>query len=307
MSRHLILGPGFIGLRLALRLAELGLPVRALGHSLPPPNLPANIEWIHADIRDGAALDRALAGSEIVHHLFSATVPGSAEQNPLLDLEGNVGLTLELLGRCVKAKVKKLLFVSSGGTVYGVPQSLPIAEDAATRPISIYGAGKLAIENYLHYYRQVHGLDYAVLRLSNPYGEGQRLDRKQGAIVTFMHQALKREAITVWGNGEVVRDYLYVGDVVEALVLAAQRNTPDQVFNIGSGIGLSLNQILAALRPLFAAPLEVRYVESRSFDVPANVLDIARARQQLGWQPRTALPDGLNRMLSWMRLVPAIN
>lgn len=307
MSRHLILGPGFIGLKLALRLAGMGLPVQTLGHSLPPPNLPANIDWIHADIRDSAALDRALSGAGIVYHMFSATVPGSAEQNPLLDLEGNVGLTLDLLGRCVKARVKKLLFVSSGGTVYGVPQSLPIAEVAATRPISIYGAGKLAIENYLHCYRHLHGLDYAVLRLSNPYGEGQRLDRKQGAIVTFMHQALKREAITIWGDGEVVRDYLHVGDVIEALVLAAHTTTPDQIFNIGSGIGLSLNQILAALQPLFPEPLSVRYLESRNFDVPANVLDISRARQQLGWQPRTTLPEGLDRMLRWMRLSLASN
>ncbi|MFI5270308.1 MAG: NAD-dependent epimerase/dehydratase family protein, partial [Chloroflexota bacterium] len=178
-----------------MRLAEMGLPVQALGHSLPPPDLPADIDWIHADIRDGAALDRALSGAGTVYHMFSATVPGSAEQNPLLDLEGNVGLTLDLLGRCVKAGVKKVLFVSSGGTVYGAPQSLPITEDAATRPINIYGAGKLAIENYLRCYRHSHGLDYVVLRLSNPYGEGQRLDRKQGAIATFMRQGLDHEPI----------------------------------------------------------------------------------------------------------------
>lgn len=298
---QLILGPGFIGLKLARRLAAMGQPVRALGHSKPPQDLPAGVEWIHADIRDGSALDRALTGATAVHHLFSATVPASAEQDPLLDLSGNVGLTLDLLSRCVKARVQKLVFVSSGGTVYGIPQSLPITEDAPTRPIGIYGAGKLAIENYLHCYRHVHGLDYTVLRLSNPYGDGQRLDRNQGAIGTFMLRALHNEPITIWGDGEVTRDYLYIDDVIDALVLAAQTEGSERVFNIGSGVGLSLNEILRALQPLFPQALDVRHVEGRNFDVRANVLDIRRAREHLGWQPRIGLNEGLSRMLAWMR------
>lgn len=298
---QLILGPGFIGLKLVRRLAALGVPVRALGHSMPPRDLPKGVEWIHADIRDSSALERALAGVSIVHHLFSATVPGSAEQDPLLDLSGNVALTLDLLGRCVKAKVQKLVFVSSGGTVYGIPHSLPIGEDAATKPIGIYGAGKLAIENYLHCYRHVHGLDYTVLRLSNPYGDGQRLDRNQGAIGTFMLRALKQEPITIWGDGEVTRDYLYIDDAIDALVLAAQTQSSERVFNIGSGVGLSLNDIVRALQPMFPQPLEVRYVVGRGFDVRANVLDIRRAAEQLHWQPQIDLNEGLSRMLAWMR------
>ncbi|MBS1766360.1 MAG: NAD-dependent epimerase/dehydratase family protein [Acidobacteria bacterium] len=301
MTRHLILGHGFIGHKLALRLAGMGLPVRTLGHGAPPANLPGNIDWINADIRNGSALDHALSDAGIVYHLFSATVPSSAEQNPLLDQEGNVALTLELLGRAVKAGVRKLVFMSSGGTVYGVPQYLPIPETAATHPISIYGASKLAIENYLHCYQHLYGLDYTVLRLSNPYGEGQRLDRKQGAITTFMAKAVNGEEITIWGDGGVVRDYLHVDDVIEALVVAAHATTRERVFNIGSGIGMSLNEILAAMQPLFSEPLTVRYLESRPFDVRANVLDISRAREQLGWHPRIQLSEGLGRLLEWMR------
>lgn len=279
----------------------MNLPVRVLGHSARPTDLDIAVDWRHADIRDTSALESALDGVSVVYHLFSATVPGTAEKDPFLDLSGNVSVTLELLQRCVRSGIKKIVFVSSGGTVYGIPKILPISEDAPTKPIGIYGAGKVAIENYLNCYRHAYGLDFIVLRLSNPYGAGQRIDRNQGAISTFMRQALNNDPIAVWGDGQVVRDYIYIDDVIDALYMAGQTKTSDNIFNIGSGVGVSLNAIISELQNFFMRKLDVQYMEARNFDVPINILDISRARQQLFWEPKVPLAQGMQKMLEWIK------
>jgi UDP-glucose 4-epimerase len=200
--------------------------------------------------------------------------------------------------------VSKVIFVSSGGTVYGIPRQIPIPETHATDPLCSYGICKLAVEKYLYLFQALHGLAYCVLRLSNPFGERQRIASAQGAVTTFLHKALNQEVIDIWGDGSVVRDYIYVGDAVQALLAAIDRRADGQVINVGSGLGQSLNDILAAIETLNSAPVRRRYTAGRPFDVPVNTLDIARAQVVLNWRPEVPFSEGLARTARWLSAKP---
>jgi UDP-glucose 4-epimerase len=194
-----------------------------------------------------------------------------------------------------------MVFISSGGTVYGIPQRIPVPEDHPTDPIVSYGIAKLAIEKYLHLHWALHGLEYSVLRVANPYGERQRADNAQGAVAVFLKNALAGQTVEIWGDGSVTRDYVYIEDVVDAFVKAMQYDGEPRVFNVGSGQGRSLNEVLTTIEELLGSPVERRYLPVRKFDVPVNVLDITRAREFLTWQPRVSFHEGLRRTLEWMR------
>lgn len=196
--------------------------------------------------------------------------------------------------------VKKIVFPSSGGTIYGISQANRIVESQTGSPICSYGINKLAIEKYLNLFNRLYGLEYSVLRISNPYGMHQRVDSGQGAIATFLHHAIHHDEIEIWGDGSVIRDYIYVEDVSKAFYKAAQMNTAEKIFNIGSGIGYSINQILAEIELLIGKPLRKRYLEGRILDVPSNILDISKAKINLGWEPRYSLAEGLRKTADWL-------
>ncbi len=202
----------------------------------------------------------------------------------------------------MKSGVKRIVFISSGGTVYGVPKTIPISEEHSTYPTSSYGITKLAIEKYLDLYRSLHGLEYVTLRLANPYGVGQRLDAQQGAIAVFLARALRGEEISIWGDGSVIRDYIYVDDAIDAMVRSADVNIQGGcVVNIGAGVGYSINEILSAIEKVTGRRTNKKYVEGRTYDVPANVLDISAAARLLGWTPKISLEEGLLRFSNWIK------
>jgi UDP-glucose 4-epimerase len=297
-------GAGFIGSHLAGRLLTAGHAVRVFDQ---PDRSPAggvssrrDIEWMRGDFRNPADVGAAIAGCQAVFHLISTTLPQSSNANPAADVADNVIGTVQLLEACRREGGPKIVFASSGGTVYGVPRAVPITEEHPTHPITSYGIGKLTIEKYLELYRVLHGLDYCVLRIANPFGEGQRVASGQGAVTTFLHRAHRGETIEIWGDGSVVRDYLYVGDVAEALARTLDYHGERRIMNVGSGIGRDLNEILAAIERVIGRPVQRRHVPGRSFDVPANVLDIRLARAELSWQPATAFEEGLRRTLRWL-------
>lgn len=185
-----------------------------------------------------------------------------------------------------------------------MPQNIPIKESHPTEPICSYGITKLAIEKYLHLFYHLHKLDYVVLRLSNPYGEWQNPNAKQGAVGVFLGRTAQGEAINIWGDGEVVRDYIYIKDAVEALIQAARYKADDdepRVFNIGSGKGCSLNELIKVIRSTVDVPVKVEYLPARDLDVSANVLDISLAKTKLDWQPITHLADGIAASWKWIR------
>jgi len=307
-SRCLVLGgKGFIGSNLVLALSSAGFQVRSFDRPLLPsiakggPNA-GNIEEMDGDFSREADIERAVQGCDVCFHLVSTTLPKSSNLDPAFDVETNVLGTLRLLDHAVRAGVKKVIFVSSGGTVYGVPRKVPIDEDHPTDPICSYGITKLAIEKYLRLYWELHGLDYVVLRVSNPYGERQRTHASQGAVAVFLGKILRGEPIEIWGDGSVVRDYIHISDVVSALCCATKYRGAERVLNIGSGRGVSLNELLGAIESATGATPRCVYADKRPFDVPVSVLSIARARRELEWTPLVDLPEGVARTVAWLRM-----
>ncbi|MBI4320996.1 MAG: NAD-dependent epimerase/dehydratase family protein [Chloroflexi bacterium] len=297
-------GEGFIGSHVVDRLFQECHEVSVLSRSRSPfrEELPY-VKYIWADMNDRAALQSAVVGVEVVLHLAWSTLPKSSNDDPSFDVEDNVVGTIRLLEHCVSAKVRKVVFASSGGTVYGVPRETPIREGHPTNPTCSYGISKLAVEKYLSLFHRLNGLDWISLRCSNPYGERQNPAKLQGAITTFLQKVASGERIEIWGDGSVVRDYVYVGDVADAFVRAATARHPPCIVNIGSGRGLSLNEVVAHVADVTGRGTQVRWTEARSLDVPVNVLDINRARQVLGWSPTTDLVDGVRRTWTWINSI----
>lgn len=302
--RYLVLGgTGFIGSHLVDELAAGGNSVRVFSRGLTQQaNWPrgGEVERFSGDFSDAASVEKAVRGCNVVFHLVSTTLPKSSNEDPLFDLETNVGDTLKLLETVRRNAVERIVFISSGGTVYGRPRATPIPETHPTDPICAHGVSKLAVEKYLHLYHALHRLDYRVLRVSNAYGDRQRADRAQGAIAVFLSKALRGEGIEIWGDGSTVRDYVYVADVARALVKAAHHQGASKVFNVGTGRGTSLNELVTVIEKACGREIRRIHREARSFDVEANVLDISRSASDLGWRPEVALSAGIRRALEWM-------
>ena len=302
-------GRGFIGSHLVDALLARGHRVRCfdLPQAAPARELAcdaAGLEFIDGDFGDEEAVAAALAGCELCYHLVCSSLPQSSNADPVGDIERNLLATLRFLNQAVKAGVRKVIFASSGGTVYGDPRRVPVEEGHGTDPRCSYGIAKLAIEKYLELYRQLHGLEYTVLRMANPFGERQRIHASQGAIAVFLGKVLRGETVEVWGDGSVVRDFIYIADVVAAFVAAQAHQGEERIFNIGSGRGHSLNAVLDSIASVTGLPVLRRHLPGRAFDVPDNVLCIERARRCLGWAPEWSFEAGLARFAQWLRQNP---
>ncbi|TAF35470.1 MAG: NAD-dependent epimerase/dehydratase family protein [Cytophagales bacterium] len=297
-------GRGFLGKHALALLLEQGYQVRVLSrHQALPPEFvskKAQIEWFVGDLSNKARLLAACADCEAVLHLAWSTVPHSAAEAPSLDVHQNVIGSINLLEASVSQGVKKFVFLSSGGTVYGVPQQSPISEEHHLQPITPYGISKATVENYVRFFERKHQLDCCILRVANAYGEYQNLDKRQGVIGHWLDSFARAEPIKIWGDGQIIRDFVYVRDVAEALLKALElQNAPVKTFNIGSGEGLSLNDLVKKMQLVTQQNTQIVYQEARPDDVPSNVLDIAAAREVLGWQPRISLQEGLQNTWNW--------
>lgn len=299
MKCVLLGGAGFIGSHLAEALLAAGHEVRIFDRQAgAPQGFPRarEVEWAGGDFQKQEDLARAVAGCEVIYHLVSNAVPGPSSANAAAE-EADVRGTRGLLEAWRRERAARIVFTSSGGTVYGVPRTVPIPEDHPTEPVSTYGMTKLAIEHDLERWRTQNGLAYCALRVANAYGERQRTGSGQGAVAAFLYRAHRGEPVEIWGDGSVVRDYVYAGDIARALVRAASYRGEHRVFNIGSGAGLDLNQLVAVIERVTGRAVARRYLPGRPFDVPSNVLDIRRARAALGWEPLTSFEEGLARTL----------
>jgi UDP-glucose 4-epimerase len=301
ISKTLVIGgSGFIGRHLIESLLAEGRDVRSLDITRPEQS-GDRLEFIEGSFTDCPLMEEVLTGCDIVFHLASTTLPKTSNDDPLFDIKTNLSGTVALLDLAVKKNIKKFIFISSGGTVYGVPTQLPVSEDHNTNPLCSYGIVKLAIEKYLRMYHRVYGVDTCSLRLSNPYGEYQRVDAAQGAVSVFCNKALASETIEIWGDGSVVRDFIYVKDAVRAMLCAIEADCAGKEINIGYGSGVSLNQLLGQIETVCGHSLDKQYMPARGFDVPEIYLDIERAKKVLGWEPRVSLADGLELLAKWMK------
>lgn len=263
---------------------------------------PSGIKFYTGDFGNVGALDELIAtGFDAVIHCVSTTTPKSSNESPEFDIQSNVIGTLYLLDICVKHKVGKLVFMSSGGTVYGDIGDVDVVDEShAVRPMCSYGVSKLTIEHYLDVYRHLRGLNYVALRLSNPYGERQSPLRALGALTVFLHRTLKRQNIEIWGDGGVTRDFIYVGDVANAVYLATI-NSVSGVFNVGTGTGLSLREILVEIGRAIGREPTVDWLPSRSFDVPRIVLDATKLKNATDWNCVTPLQEGVAITADWLK------
>jgi len=302
-ARCLVLGGGgFIGTHLSRALAEQGARVTGFGRRQSYPEALVNISFVTAEFSDTTALAAALEHQDVVFHVLGSAAPEASNRDPVADLTNQVLATLRLLELCRLSGKPKIVFISSGGTVYGIPTSWPIQEGAATDPICAYGAGKLAVEKYLGVYNRVHTQPYVILRLANPFGPWQRPGRGQGVIATLLQRTLRGEPVEIWGDGKVVRDFIYIDDVVRAILGAALYEGPHHIFNVGSGIGRSIGGVAADIAGVLGQDhAAITHTSGRPVDVPINVLDIGLIRRELGWNPSVPWLDGLMRTADWIR------
>jgi UDP-glucose 4-epimerase len=301
-------GGGFLGSAIVDQLLAEGHRVRVLerAHNQPHrvfgPNEP--VEWLPGDFREPQDIKTALKNATAVVHLAWSTRPKSSNDQPIFDVQSNVVASLQLLEEMRTQGIRKLLFASSGGTVYGPPIRTPIEEDHPQQPTTSYGITKLTVEKYLLLAKELHGLRPLILRMANPYGERQRVEGAQGVVAAFLQRALAGEPIEIWGDGTVIRDFLHVADVSRACGAALRYEGEECVFNIGSEAGTSLNALVDLLSELLGRELEVIHQPGRNFDVKSNVLCCRRARQELNWAPAIGMAEGLRRTLDWLRAQP---
>lgn len=296
MNTLILGGNGFIGSHLADRLLAEGHCVGVFDkyeerYRKPNPH----IDYRYGDFGNRGSLTDALTGMDVVFHLVSTTLPKTSNDDPAFDVQSNVVETIFLLEQCIQKKIRKVVFVSSGGTVYGNPVKLPISEDSPNDPKCSYGITKLTIEKYLSLFNHLYNLDYTIVRPSNPYGSRQDPLSIQGAISVFLGRVARNEHIEIWGDGEIVRDYIYIDDLVDGIYRAATANTPSHIFNLGSGIGYSLNDIVKVIRNITERDVKVKYAARRVFDVPKIYLDITQAKKELAWEPITSLETGISK------------
>ena len=301
-KRCLVLGgTGFIGTNLCRALVSSGANVRSFARKLPKrykgSGWQAHVEWTAGDLSSAEQVRISLRNIDIVFHLISSTLPASSNLDVLSDLSSNVVPTLQMLDLARKIGIEKIVFISSGGAIYGIPKRVPIVEDDQTNPICAYGIHKLAIEKYLQLFHHQWKLEYGILRVSNPYGVGQPVDRPQGVIATFVHRTVNREALEVWGDGTAIRDYIHIDDVIDAFLMLSRYQGSARVFNIGSGKGHTLLELIATIESITGRSVDVHFRGARSVDVPINILDISRAKSELTWCPKRVLEMGIRQML----------
>lgn len=292
---------GFIGTNLVPYLLPRFDKVRCLSRSKAYPEAAPEAEWIMGDMQNAEVVANAIAGCHTVVHLACSSVPGAADGDIVSDAEAQIIASLKLMQACVNEGVRRIIFISSGGTVYGPGVALPTAETCPTNPITAYGVSKVAVEKYLQVMHRRDGLDYRILRVSNPYGPYQLPRRGQGVIASFLTRIMSGEPITIWGDGNAIRDYVYIDDLVRALDLSIRHTGVQRIFNIGSGQGTSINQLIAIIEEMLGITVERSYTASRNMDVAASILDCSLAARELGWRASTSLPAGIEHSYEWLK------
>lgn len=296
-------GGGFIGSNLAEALVNKNYEVTVFDklyfNRFNLKDFINRIEIIEGDFFNKQDIKKALKAQDIVIHLVSSTVPENSNQNPIYDIETNLISSVNLFLECIANNISKLIFISSGGTVYGIPQKIPIKEDHYGHPICSYGIVKKTIEEYLFMFNKLYGLDFYIFRLSNPYGIRQSPKISQGVIPVFLYKTMRKEKIDVWGDGSVIRDFIYIKDAIECIVKSLTINSSEKIFNLGSEKGYSINDILRIISEVTKIKPEVNYLPARNIDVPINILNSSLARKTFNWKSKTNIKTGIKNLYNY--------
>lgn len=302
-QRVLVLGAnGFIGSHLVDRLVRDGYLVRAFArfNGTSAFEKSETIELFSGDFLNHDDIEQALKGVSLVVHLISTTNPATSDKDPLIDLNTNVEGSLALFQKCVEnGNIKRVIFTSSGGTVYGDHYpGRPFLETDPTEPVSPYGIGKLTIENFLRYYYKSYNLDYTVLRITNPYGGRQKNTKHQGIIPVLVNNIAKEIPIKIYGDGSMIRDYIYIYDVIDIISRALERDLRHKTYNVSSGVGTSINKLIELLEEVIGKKALVEYDISPTTFVKTSVLDNTRLLEEMPDIDLTHIKDGLSNIYS---------
>ncbi|MFB8550732.1 NAD-dependent epimerase/dehydratase family protein [Enterococcus casseliflavus] len=259
-----------------------------------------NVIFKESQLNSNTDFEKLINDHEIIYHLVSTTVPTTSNQHILEELDANVLMTAKLLDACVKTGTKKIVFISSGGTVYGKSSNCPLSETMETNPITSYGVQKLTIEKLLYLYYEMYGLDYRIIRMANPYGPYQRPNGLLGVVTTFVYKALKDEEIVVYGDGSIIRDFIYIEDAITAMIKITFGEHKDKLYNLGSGYGTSINQVIKTIESCLNKSLNVSYIPGRKVDVPINFLDMTRYERNFGLLKGLTLNEGVLKTSDFM-------
>jgi UDP-glucose 4-epimerase len=295
-------GAGFLATNLLHALRPEDGDVVAIDRKSPRwPVVRPGIRYVEQDAREIGSFRRELVPGSVVVHMASSSYPGMAEHVIESDIQDNVLGTIRLAEACADAGVRALLFLSSGGTVYGNQPMSPLPEDAPTKPVSAYGAMKLATEQYLHIIHHLRGLPVACIRPSNPFGPWHE-GKGQGAINIFFAKILRGEDIEIWGDGSQVRDYIPVEDVASAIrTVGLSFMDGSDTFNVGTGVGQTLSSVLKETERILGMSAKVRTMPARPVDVSSNVLDARKIKERFGWEPSIPFGDAVRRTAEWAR------
>lgn len=307
MARCLVVGGnGFIGSHLSERLLREGYEVAVLDRFKSGVNnlweISGQIEIFRGSYLDQELLRTAMKGMDYVFHYASSTTPATSIADPDYEIESNLLGSVRLLQIARDEGVKKVIFPSSGGTIYGEPKRLPVREEDCALPSNPYAISKWAVERYLHHFHELYGLDYLILRYSNPYGERQSPYGMQGVIPIFLNRIKHNQRPVIYGDGSMVRDYIYITDIIDATSILFESVIKDKVFNVGSGTGVSLNEIIKTMYSIFGEEIRPIYeINSSRTYVTSIVLDIAKIETKTGWKPSTSIEEGIRKTWIWIK------
>lgn len=289
-------GAGFIASHVADAYVQAGHKVTVVDNlsTGDQANLNPDVRFIEGDIRDAILADIFREGKfDVVnHHAAQINVRKSLE-DPVFDAQVNIIGSLNVIRLACQHNVRRVIFSSSGGAIYGEPEFFPIRETCPPQPLSPYGVAKLTTEYHLSIFQKLYGLEYVILRYSNVYGPRQISKSEAGVISIFINQILRGDVCWVNGDGEQMRDYVYVSDVVEANLKALAG--PVEIFNIGTGRGTSVNDLIRILSDITGCEVIHQHRAAIPGEVLKNTLDAARARDRLSWQPRVSIRDGMRQ------------
>lgn len=295
MAKILVLGGnGFLGRNLLHYLSTTKHTIvsfcRRHTHEIYP-----NISYIDGEFEDINNYTKIFQDVDFVYHLISATKPSANRYDINYDIEHNIIPTINMLNICVDKNIKKVIFSSSGGAIYGNSPFFH-KEDNNSRPPYAYGINKLTVEHYLDYFYTFHGLNYTVLRISNPFGF-YHTNSTQGFLNILINKVKNNETLEIWGDGSVRRDYIWAEDVVNAFI-KAQNNTMHKIFNIAYGKSFSIKELISMVEYIANKKIHIEYKKRRAVDIPINALDITSAKNFLNWKPQTSLEQGIEQLLN---------
>jgi UDP-glucose 4-epimerase len=290
-------GLGFIGSNLIEEFLQHEDAYSIIVFDFPGKHNPfgEKIRIIYGDFSNEESLKPVFSDNriDIVIHLISTTVPASSNENIIYDIEANLIPTIQLLKLLSVYKIPEIIFFSSGGSVYGITKDEKVDENHSVFPVSSHGTIKITIEKYIHLFQQLYGIKYLILRVGNPYGPWQNSE-KQGIINIFIRKMLRNEPLVVRGDGNAIRDYIFVKDLASIVHILISKEIHNEIINIGSGIGNSINQIIGALKKIVDNTAFIEYEEALQTDVPRVILDTKKLEKLISY-PLCSIEEGIQK------------